>query len=284
MILVLLTSLLPGAPTLAIHQRGEDNDIVMAMDDDGNLYELGINGWTLHEVPCPGQGPYRLNLVDNDFAEGMIYIFVFDSKGDIYQTDTEEWTRLSSPVTGTVPPCLGEIYNVVEDSLSTAVMDSTGMIYTNSADQANRSPFTALPAAPALDLQLYYDQQEQILAPFVIGNDGSLYSYMQGNWISGGAVNGESNYSNVEILADSTLNYLFILCVDESGLIYSNVDPEGFSQSPYDPCPGEGPWEVQFFLTGQSSLQLVCLNAAGGLYLSSDFSWLELTDGFPKTQ
>ena len=91
-----------------------------------------------------------------------------------------------------------------------------------------------------------------------------------------------SDYRSVEIFADSALNYLFIICMDDSGLIYSNVDPEGFSLSPYDPCPGEGPWDIQFYFTGGNSLQLVCLDSGGGLHLSSDFSWVELTDGFPE--
>jgi len=92
----------------------ESGELIMALDDSGNLYELTQQGWNSVGDPCPGDGPYRIELIKIESVDDNVFILVFDNEGRLFQADGTSWSEIMSKREGSIPPSLGILLNATD--------------------------------------------------------------------------------------------------------------------------------------------------------------------------
>lgn len=266
-------------PDIAVHQE-DSSDIVMSIDDGGNLYELTDDGWVTLGEPCPGRGPFRLQLQRAEGMDEVIFILVFDSGGNLYETDGSVWTVIESAEEAYTEPCLGSIFDFSEDSLSTMVLDASGVIYLNTTGETYITPFDTFPHIPVRDIDVYYHGESRILVPMILGSDGRFYLYINKEWQAADMPESRMDIRSMAAFVNTDTGVISLIGVDGSGYLYNNDQTGDFVRFDHSPCPGEGPWKIAPVYLAEDDMSLMCLDLRGALYLSVYGDWTELSEGF----
>lgn len=270
-------------PDMAVHQE-DSSDLVMSIDGSGNLYELTDEDWVTIGEPCPGRGPFRLQLVRSEDHEGVVFIFVFDSGGNLYQTDGSDWTVIENAQETYTEPCLGSIFDFTEDSLSTMVLDASGVIYLHSTGETYITPFDTFPRMPVRDIDVFYHGGSGILVPMLLGSDGRFYLYIDEEWQAVDSPESRMDIRSMAAFVNMDTGVISLIGVDGSGDLYHNDQTGEFVHFDHPPCPGEGPWKVAPVYFAEDDMSLMCLDPRGVLHLSVYGEWARLTDGFPTVE
>ncbi len=280
---LVIVSTAGALPALAVF-HDESGELIMALDDCGNLFELTREGWINVGDPCPGEGPYRIELQKLESVDDQIYILVFDGKGQLYQTDTSSWTTLVNPREGSVAPCLGHLISFTDSSLSVMILDAAGYLSFGSTDDSWQILSERIPSIPARDIIVYFDDSLQTLNPFILGADGRLCGYSNECWHSSVFIDIAVELNRVEARIDPETGDALLLAIDESGRIYDNVSTGKLALTEHEPCPGEGPWELTLNYSADGGFSLLCLDAYGSLCLANDGVWHLVTQAFPAIE
>lgn len=281
-ILSLMLSMAAGAaamPDISVHQEGS-SDMVMSIDDSGNLYELTNDGWMKLGKPCPGRAPFRLQLLRSEGMDEVVFIFVFDSGGNLLQTDGADWTVIRSAEEAYTEPCLGSIFEFSEDTLSTMVLDGSGVIYLHSTGETYITPFDTFPHLPVRDIDVYYHGESGMLVPMLLGPDGRFYLYIDGEWQAADKPESHMDIRNMAASVSVDTGVISLIGVDGAGNLYHNDHTGDFVRLDHPPCPGEGPWKLAAVYLAEDDMSVMCLDPRGALHLSVYGEWTRLTEGF----
>ena len=257
-------------------------DLLMAISDEGVLYEYADSGWETVGVPCPGTAPFILQLKANERDEREVLIFVIDSSGQLYQTNGVTWVELITPPEVNSAITLSSIISLSSTSMQLVMLSENGDLFINDSDTSWVSPFETFPSSPPRDLTFYSDEATNTISPFIIGADGMLYGYYNGCWQTAELPESEWNIQNLESYIHSETGTIFMIAVDGSGQLYDNANQGVLASSIHDPCPGTAPWDFKLVNNGPGIFDLLCLDSTGQLFLAYDGSWNRLTDSFPQ--
>jgi hypothetical protein len=258
----------------------EWGELIMSIDEDGNLYELTQNGWVLTGDPCPGEGPYSIQLFKLEGINDTIFIFVFDGEGNLYQTDGSGWTTILDPREGSVYPSLSTLLNVTESDISVMTIDADGSLSFGSTGGNWQILYDRVSSTPVRDIDFFYDDETTSLFPFVIGADGRISVYTEDGWESSEFIGLTVELSKFEVELNRDTGNVLKLAVDESGNIYDNTITDELALTGHDPCPGDGPWELELFYVDGSGFDLLCIDQSGCLHLANGGSWDRIADSF----
>lgn len=284
-LLVLLSVVSPAVamPTLAAY-TDDTGELIMALDDSGNLYELTQEGWIPVGYPCPAEGPFSVELVKMESVEDSAFIFVFSSDGRLYQSDGAEWGCVLDPIEGSIPPVLPQLLKATESHLSVMQIDADGCLAFGRTDGEWQTLPDSIFSLPARDIDFHYDEQTQYLYPFVLGGDGQVRIYLDGEWALLANADPAVELTRFEAELNQNTGLVLVVAVDGSGNIYENLEPHELALTDHDPCPGEGPWELRLEYVNGSGFDLLCLDSTGALFLADDGGWERISDPFPLAE
>ena len=266
---------------LDTYQSINSNKLIMAMRDDGTLFTYTSEGWQTAIDSCPGTGPYCVQLQNKIDSVDEALVFVIDSTGKLFQTGGEGWYELIGPPDTVSEVSRGSVFRLSGGVMQLALLDPAGNFYINDSDTSWFAPFPVFPAAPARDMSFNYDASADIMDPILIGSDGLLYDYLDGEWRSADKPESQWNIQNIAAYIDYESGGVLLMGFDDSGRMYLNSAGEGLALTPYEPCPGIGPWDIDLLYIGNGMFDILCLDSKGGLYSATENSWVTLTDSFP---
>ncbi|MFO8184160.1 MAG: hypothetical protein R6U39_08310 [Candidatus Aegiribacteria sp.] len=282
--LLLSVAAATALPDMAVHQEGS-SDMLMSIDDSGNLYELTDDGWVTLGDPCPGRGPFRLQLLRSEGMDEVVFIFVFDSGGNLFQTDGSVWTVIDNAEEAYVEPCLGSIFKFTEDSFSTMVLDASGVIYLHSTEaETYITPFDTFPRMPVRDMDVYYLDESETLIPMILGSDGRFHLYINEEWQAADMPESNLDIRRVEAIVNADTGLISLIGVDGAGNLYHSDQTGDCVPSDHPPCPGEGPWKLSKVYLAEDDMSIMCLDPHGVLHLSVYGEWTRLAEGFAAVE
>lgn len=263
-------------------QNSNSNQLIMAIRDDGVLFTITSEGWEVMGEPCPGTGPFCIQLHNKPGSEEVALIFVIDSTGKLFQTDGEVWFDLMEPPDSASVISLSSIFRMSGREMQIALLDQTGEFYINDSNHSWITPFPTFPATPARDMSFIYDISTNTMNPLVIGSDGLLYAYFDGEWKSTDKPESEDNIQNLETYVSNETGGVLLMAFDDLGQMYSNSSGEELELISHEPCPGTGPWDIKLLYTGNGVFDVMCLDSVGGFYVATNNSWSTLDDSFQE--
>ncbi len=266
--------------SLDAFQSSNSDKLVMSIRDDGTLFRFEEDSWEVLGEPCPGAGPFTLHLMEKEDSENVALIFVIDSSGKLFQTNGEWWIELIASPDSTSNYSQSSIFRVSGTVLQLVLLDDAGNVFINNSDDGWFSPFDVFPATPPRAMSFHYDEATNTFNPFIIGADGRLYGYFNGDWQSSTTPESDWNIQNVEIYIDTETNGTFMVAFDDSGRMYTNAAGDGSVLTNHEPCPGVAPWDIKLLYIGEGNFDLLCLDSNGMLSLATVFSWTTLADSF----
>lgn len=280
LIIGLLAAASHAQPVLSAY-HADDGELIMALDDDGLLYELKQTGWSAVGEPCPTAGPYSLDLRKIAGVEETLFIFVIDGAGRLYQTNGASWVELAAPPPDAAPSCRGTVYEASDTVILALMLDETGAVYITGVEAGWMRLEPDLPTAPPRDVEVYYDIANETLNPFILGDDSMLYGFVDGAWQASTTFNttGEE-LGCVELHIDAETGGVLVLAVDDQGRLYDDAETGSLARTEHEPCPGEGPWELELIHIPGGGFDLLCLDSTGGLSLALDGAWTQVTESF----
>ena len=262
-------------------QNRNSNKLIMAMRDDGVLFTYTWDGWQAGDEPCPGTGPFCVQLRSRIDSNQEALVFIIDSTGTLFQTNGKWWHELIGPPDTASAVSLSSIFRLSDTVLQLALLDLTGDFHINDSDNSWFTPFPVFPAAPARDMSFNYDRSTDTMNPFVLGSDGLLYAYFHKGWKSTDKPESEWNIQSIATYVDKKTGGFLLVAFDDLGRMYSNAVGDGLVLTTREPCPGTGPWDIDMLLTGDGMYDILCLDSTGGLYRATDDdSWITLADSF----
>ena len=75
-------------------QNTSYNKLVMAVRDDGVLFTYTLKRWQAADEPCPGAGPWDIDLLCT--GNGIFDILCLDSTGGLYRATEDSWITLAN--------------------------------------------------------------------------------------------------------------------------------------------------------------------------------------------
>ena len=285
MIVVFLLCLIQSATAMNsvdVLRKSESDELVMAISDDGVLYGYTDSGWETVGEPCPGTGPFTLQLRENEGYEGEALVFVIDSSGQLFQTNGNCWIELLTTPETLSAITLSSVISLSSTSIQLVLISEEGDLFINDSDTSWVSPFETFPSSPPKDLTFYFDEATNTINPFIIGADGRLYGFYNEDWQTAELPESEWNIHNLESYVYLETGNIFMIAVDGSGRLYDNTNQGILASSVHDPCPGTGPWDVKLVNSGPGSFDLLCLDSTGQLFLAFEGSWSRVADSFPQ--
>jgi hypothetical protein len=260
-----------------------DDDIVLALDDDGRLHRLTAAGWQAGETPCPTAGPYSLAYFSFADPEQPDNVFVIDRFGRLYQTDGTTWDELAPPPAEAVAPCPGSVYYADSAGIGVFLVDAAGRLFVDSTAGTWRTVEARLPAPPPLDSGSVYDAATASLEPFVLAADNRIYGLIDGEWQSTELETAAAGIRRFDHYHHRTTGFLLLLGLDESGRLYDNSSGE-LTPVDFPACPGTGPWEIELVRIEElDAFNVICLDSVGRLYLVDGDDWIPLAGPFSET-
>ncbi|MCD4846616.1 MAG: hypothetical protein K8R76_00320 [Candidatus Aegiribacteria sp.] len=278
--LLSIVSASTALPALGVY-HDEFGELIMAIDDSGNLYELTQQGWMLTGDPCPGEEPYSIELVKLDGLDDTVFILVFARDGKLFQTDGSGWTTLLDSQEEAVSPSLSLLLNLTEVNLSVMAIDANGVLSFGTTGGNWQILPDRVSSFPARDIDFFIDDETQSLFPFLLGSDGRVYGYSEEGWASSEFIGLTVELERFEIEKNQDTGFILMLAIDESGNIYDNIASDELALTEHDPCPGAGPWELEVNYVDGSGFDLLCIDSSGCLHLANGGSWDRITDSFP---
>ncbi len=73
---------------------------------------------------------------------------------------------------------------------------------------------------------------------------------------------------------------VLLLAVDDQGRLYDDAETGSLASTEHEPCPGEGPWELELIHIPGGGFDLLCLDSTGGLSLALNGDWTQVTESF----
>ena len=281
-LLVFAVSSLVADGRLDTVQNSNSDKLIMAMRDDGVLFTYTSEGWQAVIDSCPGIGPYCVQLQCRTDSEDEALVFVIDSTGTRFQTNGEWWHEFAGPPDTASGRPLSAVFRISDTELQLALLDHAGHLQINDSDNSWFAPFPIFPATPARDMSFNYDRSTSIINPFVLGSDGLIYAYFDKEWRSTDKPEPEWNIQRIATYTHIKTCTVLLVAFDDSGRMYSNSAGDELVLTPYDPCPGTGPWDIDLLYTGNGMFDILCLDSTGGLYSATDHSWVTLAESFPE--
>lgn len=279
-LLVLAVSSMLAVGSLDAVQNNNYDRLAMAIRDDGVLFTYTVKRWQAVEEPCPGVGPYCLQLHNRIDSNDEALVFVVDSRGRLFQTNGEWWQELIGPPDSISAVTVSSVFRVSDSVLQLALLDDAGNLYINDTDSTWSTPFPVFPSAPARDMSFGYDASNDILDPILLGSDGLLYVYYLGEWRSTAELETEMNIQNFATYTDYKTGTILLVAFDALGRMYSNAAGNGLVLTTQEPCPGVGPWDIDLLCTGNGIFDILCLDSTGGLYRAAEGPWITLANSF----
>ncbi|MEA3265888.1 MAG: hypothetical protein U9P42_02950 [Candidatus Fermentibacteria bacterium] len=276
-----VTSILADGSLDAV-QSSNSNILIMAMRNDGVLFTYTLNGWQAEDEPCPGTGPFCVQLYNRIDSDDGALVFVIDSRGTLFQTNGEWWHELIGPPDTASVVSLGSVFRLSDHALQVALLDNAGIFHINGSDHSWFTPFAIFPAAPARDMSFNYDSSTDTMTVLVIGSDGLLYADFKEKWRSADKPESAWNIQNIATYVDNETGGVLLVAFDDSGRMYTNTAGDGLVLTTHEPCPGAGPWDIDMLYTGNGMFDILCLDTTGGLYRATEDSWITLADSFPN--
>ncbi len=261
-------------------QNDNYDRLAMAVRDDGVLFTYTVKRWQAEDEPCPGTGPFCIEL-NNTIDPGQeTLVFVTDSRGTLFQTNGELWFELKQPP-GTVSAVShSSVFRLSDTVLQLALLDHTGNLFINDSDSTWSTPFPIFPAVPARDMSFNYNSSTDTLNPLILGSDGLIYICFNNEWRPTEELESEWNIQNIETYTDYKSGGVLLVAFDDLGRMYSNAAGDGLVMITHEPCPGAGPWDIDLLCTGNGIFDILCLDSTGGLYRATEDSWITLANSF----
>ncbi len=268
--------------SLDVFQNNSSKQLIAAMRDDGVLFTYTSEGWQVGSEPCPGTGPFCVQLHGGIDSDEEALVFVIDSKGTVFQTNGERWHELIGLPDTVSSISLSSIFRISDRVTQFALLDHAGNFYINDSDNSWLTPFPIFPAPPARDMSFNYDSSSETRMPLVIGSDGLLYAFFENEWESTDKVESEWNIQNITSYIDYETGGVVLVAFDDSGRMYTNSAGDGLVLTTHEPCPGTGPRDIDLLFLGNGMFDLMCLDSTGGLYRAAEDSWTTLADSFQE--
>ncbi len=274
-----VNSLLADGSFDAVQNSNYDR-LAMAVSNDGVLFTYTVKRWQAADEPCPGTGPFCVQLHNRIDSDEEALVFVIDSTGKLFQTNGEWWHELIGPPDTASAVLISSVFRVSDTVLQLALLDNDGNLYVNDSDSSWFTPFPIFPSAPARDMSFNYDISNDILDPIVLGSDGLLYVYFNNKWRSTEELESDWNIQSIATYVEDKTEGILLVAFDDLGRMYSNAAGDGLVLTTHEPCPGTGPWDIDLLCTGNGIFDILCLDSTGGLYRATEDSWITLANSF----
>lgn len=274
--ILLLTSISIGKPGFAAF-HGASNRLVIALDDNGDFFRLASGEWVNIENPCPGDGPFKIDIAEHPFYPESLLIYSFDTYGRAFYFTDSVWSAPIEILDSSQPGCLCDIYNVNESGVGVIIVDRDGNVElsSNRISGFSISPFTI---ATPRSLVALYDNVTTTIAPFILDEDGRLYVLMTDEW----ELMLDSNIIDFDTFMHPKTGDVFVMAIDSEGLISDNFSGE-FKISNLNNCPGEAPFNIRIVFTLDNIFDILCLDSTGNLFIANtDFTWDQIASGFAQ--
>ena len=272
-----LTSVALSQPALAGF-HGATNQTVLSLNENGGFYLLTTEGWLDIEAPCPGDGPYQLEIVEHPAYPESLLIYAFDDYGRIFAFSDSVWSPPMELQEPTQPGFCCDIFTVRETGVSIILVDGEGNIRLSAGKTWDLSfqPFTLAPPRETVAL---YDTLTTTLAPFILGEDGKIYFFVNNEWLP--LVNLEAiHVIDFDCFMHPTTGEIFLMAIDNEGFIYDNFSGE-FVISNLSEYPGEGPFDLKIIFSNEGIYDILCIDSTGNLFIANtDNTWYWLSTGF----
>lgn len=277
--MLLLTSLSFSQPGLAAF-HGTSKQTVLALNENGNFYSLTTIGWLNTENPCPGDGPFQLEIVEHPTYPESLLIISFNSQGSIFSFSDSTWSEALDTQDSSQSEYCFDIFNVNESGLSIMIIDNQGNIRLSSGADWDSS-FPDFTLAKTHTLVALYDTTTATLAPFILGEDGQIYIFMENEWQA--LVDLEAiHIVSFDCFMHPTTGEIFLIAIDNDGFIYDNFSGD-FALSNLNECPGIEPFNLKLIFSKEGIFDVLCLDSIGNLFIANtDNTWNQVASDFSE--
>ncbi len=269
----------PAARFCAFYILEENTDVLIAIDEAGQLYEGGTVSWVAVGDRCPGEPPFDLLVLNRPDDEGMLYILVLDGEGQLHEFGDDEWLESGDKLPGEGPYRISGYVRSELGDVNVYALDSDGQLWL--FGEFWETVAEPIDGIPPYDLDVLHYGPTGITLFLAMDSKGVLYNRFEETWEVHAEMSDADDppYAVTGFYEPESLD-VYLLAIDSTGQVYTNELGEFVAVG--EPCTGEPPWDLEVVVHElENRYYLAALDSTGKFsVMHDDGSWELFFDSF----